>query len=110
MDCLNKRHPKYYAYGTLIQIMGVYNNDKMVIAFTFGFWTYLFTRRNYRIGGKTLLQVFLNKAHGLKQTDIYKQLTTIREFRNRIAHHKPICFNATHAINTRYAKEHYELI
>ena len=53
--------------------MGVYNNDKMVASFTFGFWTYLFTRRNYCIGGKTLLQIFPNKAHGLKQTDIYKQ-------------------------------------
>ena len=90
--------------------MGVYNNDKMVASFTFGFWTYLFTRRNYRIGGKTLLQIFPNKAHGLKQTDIYKQLTAIREFRNRIAHHEPICFNATRAIDTKYAKEHYELI
>ena len=46
----------------------------------------------------------------LKQTDIYKQLTAIREFRNRIAHHEPICFNATRAIDTKYAKEHYELI
>ena len=90
--------------------MGVYNNDKMVASFTFGFWTYLFTRRNYRIGGKTLLQIFPNKAHGLKQTDIYNQLTAIREFRNRIAHHEPICFNATRAIDTKYAKEHYELI
>ena len=82
--------------------MGVYNNDKMVASFTFGFWTYLFTRRNYRIGGKTLLQIFPNKAHGLKQTDIYNQLTAIREFRNRIAHHEPICFNATRAIDTKY--------
>ena len=82
----------------------------MVASFTFGFWTYLFTRRNYRIGGKTLLQIFPNKAHGLKQTDIYKQLTAIREFRNRIAHHEHICFNATRAIDTKYAKEHYELI
>lgn len=90
--------------------MGVYNNDKMVASFTFGFWTYLFTRRNYRIGGKTLLQIFPNKAHGLKQTDIYKQLTAIREFRNRIARHEPICFNATRIIDTSYAKEHYELI
>lgn len=72
--------------------MGVYNNDKMVASFTFGFWTYLFTRRNYRVGGKTLLQIFPNKAHGLKQTDIYKQLTAIREFRNRIAHHEPYLF------------------
>ena len=35
--------------------MGVYNNDKMVASFTFGFWTYLFTRRNYRIGVNTNL-------------------------------------------------------
>ena len=82
----------------------------MVASFTFGFWTYLFTRRNYRIGGKTLLKIFPDKAHGLKQTDIYRQLTAIREFRNRIAHHEPICFNAACSIDTRYAKEHYELI
>lgn len=90
--------------------MGVYNNDKMVASFTFGFWTYLFTRRNYRVGGKTLLQIFPNKAHGLKQRDVYKQLTAIREFRNRIAHHEPICFNSSNTIDTVYAKEHYELI
>ena len=76
----------------------VYNNDKMVASFTFGFWTYLFTRNNYRVGGKTLLQIFPNKAHGLKQTDIYRELTAIREFRNRIAHHEPICFNAARTI------------
>ncbi len=46
----------------------------------------------------------------LKQTDIYNQLTAIREFRNRIAHHEPICFNATRVIDTSYTKEHYELI
>lgn len=90
--------------------MGVYNNDKMVASFTFGFWTYLFTRRNYRVGGKTLLRVFPNKAHGLKQTDIYRELTAIREFRNRIAHHEPICFNAARTIDTAYAREHYNLI
>lgn len=89
---------------------GVYNNDKMVASFTFGFWTCLFTRRNYRVGGKTLLQIFPNKTHGLKQTDIYKQLNDIREFRNRIAHHEPICFNITRDIDTTYAQEHYDLI
>lgn len=90
--------------------MGVYNNDKMVASFTFGFWTYLFTKRNYRVGGKTLLKIFPNKAHGLKQSDIYKDLTAIREFRNRIAHHEPICFNAARAIDTTYARRHYNLI
>ena len=90
--------------------MGVYNNDKMVASFTFGFWTYLFTKRNYRVGGKTLLKIFPNKAHGLKQSDIYRELTAIREFRNRIAHHEPICFNAARTIDTTYARSHYNLI
>lgn len=90
--------------------MGVYNNDKMVASFTFGFWTYLFTKRNYRVGGKTLLKIFPNKAHGLKQSDIYRELTAIREFRNRIAHHEPICFNAARIIDTTYARSHYNLI
>ena len=90
--------------------MGVYNNDKMVASFTFGFWTYLFTRRNYRIGGKTLLQIFPNKAHGLKQTDIYKQLTAIREFRNRIAHHEPICFDQYGNKDVIFAQNNYDQI
>ena len=90
--------------------MGVYNNDKMVASFSFGFWTYLFTKNNYRVGGKTLLQIFPNKAHGLKQSDIYRELTAIREFRNRIAHHEPICFNAARTIDTTYARNHYNLI
>lgn len=37
-----------------------------------------------------------------------KQIRTAMS--NRIAHHEPICFNATRAIDTKYAKEHYELI
>lgn len=54
--------------------------------------------KNYRVGGKTLLQIFTNKVYGLKQSDIYRELTTIHEFRNRIAHHEPICFNAARTI------------
>ena len=65
---------------------GVYTNDKMVASFTLGFWIYLFTRRNYRVGKKTLLCIFPNKAHGVMQRDVYRELTEIREFRNRIAH------------------------
>lgn len=38
---------------------------------------------------------FPNKAYSLKQTDIYKQLTAIREFRNRIVHHESIRFNGS---------------
>ena len=82
----------------------------MVASFSFGFWTYLFTRRNYRIGGKTLLQIFPNKRRGLRQIDIYNDLTAIREFRNRIAHHEPICFDNSRNVSTVYAWQLYNLI
>lgn len=59
---------------------GVYSNDKMVASFTLGFWTFLFTKNNYRKGGKTLLKIFPNKAKGKNQADIYLDLTHIREF------------------------------
>lgn len=89
---------------------GIYNNDKMVSALTFGFWTYLFTKKNYRQGGKTLLKIFPNKAKGKNQADIYLDLTHIREFRNRIAHHEPICFDGSGNISTTFARMHYQLI
>ena len=89
---------------------GVCNPNKMVASLSFGFWTYLFTKRNYRIGGKTLLQIFPNKKKGLSQADIYKELTEIREFRNRIAHHEPVCFDKGPVISTKNARYIYGLI
>lgn len=89
---------------------GIYSNDKMVASFTMGFWTFLFTKNNYKRGGKTLLQIFPNKKKGKNQADVYKDLTLIREFRNRIAHHEPICFNGAGHISTAFARMHYQLI
>lgn len=71
---------------------------------------YLFTRRNYRVGKKTFLRIFPNKAHGVMQRDVYRELTEIREFRNRIAHYEPICFDASGMVSTAFARHHYELI
>ena len=89
---------------------GIYNNDKMVSSLTFGFWTKLFTRNGYRKGGKTLLKIFPNKAKCKNQADVYLDLTHIREFRNRIAHHEPICFDGSGHISTAFARMHYQLI
>ena len=89
---------------------GIYNNDKMVASLTMGFWTKLFSKKRYKRGGKTLLQIFPNKRKGKNQADIYKELTHIREFRNRIAHHEPICFDGIGNISTAFARSHYQLI
>lgn len=88
---------------------GVYSPDKMVASFSFGFWTYLFTRRNYKVGGKTLLQIFPNRRKGLRQIDVYNDLTLIRELRNRIAHHEPICFDSNRSLSTEYVRRLYSL-
>lgn len=89
---------------------GVYSHDKMVGSFTFGFWTYLFTKRNYKIGGKTLLQIFPNRVKGTTQKMVYADITAIREFRNRIAHHEPICFDAQGAVSADYMEQNYAII
>ena len=89
---------------------GVYSNDKMVASFTMGFWTFLFTKKNYKKGGKTLLRIFPNKAKGKNQSDVYEDLTAIREFRNRIAHHEPICFDSSGNASSAFARRHYQLI
>ena len=89
---------------------GIYNNDKMVASLTMGFWTKLFSKKRYKRGGKTLLQIFPNKKKGKNQADVYKDLTHIREFRNRIAHHEPICFDGAGHISTAFALRHYQLL
>lgn len=89
---------------------GTYSNDKMVASFMFGFWTYLFTKHNYALGGKTLLRIFPNRIKNTRQKDVYREITEIREFRNRIAHHEPICFDNMNNPNAEYAKRHFEMI
>ena len=44
---------------------GRYTNDRVVSSVTFGFWTYLFTKKPFRLGGQSLLRIFPAKATGL---------------------------------------------
>lgn len=67
-------------------------------------------KNNYRIGGKTLLQIFPNKKKGLTQKEVYNDLCAIRELRNLIAHHEPICFDKSKNLSTQYVVKHYDLI
>ena len=74
------------------------------------FWTYLFTKKPFRLGGQSLLKIFPAKATGLGQRAIYNELMAVKNFRNRIAHHEPICFYSNGNKNTGFAKAHYDLI
>ena len=87
-----------------------YTHDRLVSSVTFGFWTYMFNRIPYRIGGQSLLTIFLAKDHGLNQKTIFKELTQIKNFRNKIAHHEAICFDADGNKNIADVWMHYQLI
>jgi len=87
-----------------------YTPDKLVASLSLGIWTFMFSRKCYKNSGKTLLQIFPNKTHGLNQRDIYAGLDKIRTFRNRIAHHEPLCFDNAGTINVTYVQEIFSLI
>lgn len=88
----------------------IYSSDRMVSSFTLGFWTYMFTKQEYRLGGKTLLNIFSKRAKGTTQKQVYCDLTAIREFRNRIAHHEPIVFDAKGDVSVEYMENVYGLM
>ena len=87
-----------------------YTHDKLVASLSLGVWILMFSRSCYKYSGKTLLQIFPNKTTGLNQRDIYSDLDKIRIFRNRIAHHEPLCFDTTGTVNVMYAQEIFSSI
>lgn len=89
---------------------GRYSNDRVVSSVSFGFWTHLFTKQPFRLGGQNLLQIFPNRTPGLGQRAIFNELMTVKTFRNRIAHHEAICFNSNDQIDVTMVQEKYELI
>jgi len=94
----------------IIKLSRRYTHDRLVASLSFGTWTSLFTKQHYRGLGYNLLNIFPARITGTKQKDVYKELDRIREFRNRIAHHEPICFNNRGEISTDMATEILNLI
>ncbi len=87
-----------------------YTHDRLVSSISFGLWVKLFDRIQFRVGGKTLHKIFVNRPTGTNQKRIYSLLCSLRDFRNRIAHHQPICFSNEHGIDLTNAFEHYETL
>lgn len=94
---------------TLIK-KGKLTPDKVVAAQSFGFWTYMFNKIPFNAGGKNLLDIFSNKKIGLGQKTVYNELQIIKQFRNRIAHHEPICFDSLGNRNMSYVQTNHQLI
>ncbi len=89
---------------------GRYTNDRVVSSVSFGFWTHLFTRQPYRLGGQNLLRIFPNRTPGLGQRAVFNELQEIKTFRNRIAHHEAICFDENGNIDMSRTQNKYALI
>lgn len=87
-----------------------YTHDRLVSELSFGFWTTLFDRPQFRAGGQNLHTIFTNRPTGTQQRSINQDLDKIRQFRNRIAHHQPLCFNSQDQVDMTFSQERYDLI
>jgi hypothetical protein len=96
-------------YNKLLK-RGKYTNDRLVSDLPFGFWTTLFDRPQFRAGGQNLHNIFPNRPSGTQPKKINQDLDRIRQLRNRVAHHQPLCFNSVDQIDMLFAQEIYNLI
>lgn len=101
---------KVLADITMMASQGKYTPDKVVASVSFGFWTYMFTKVPFRLGGQSLLRILPARQSGIGQKAIFKELQQIKLFRNRIAHHEPVCFDATGQKSMVYAQMNYALL
>ena len=92
---------------------GLVTAGKVVAEQSFGFWTSLFDPHHYRLIGGIVIHSFKNKPAGINRSAISQKLNRIREFRNRVYHNEPICFNGN-TIDLTYAEniknEIYEML
>lgn len=92
-------------------------HNKLIAELTFGFWHFLFNKPQFNATEKILLQVFPHHHFPsmMSVDDKRKKLSAliakILDFRNRVAHHEPLCLekigHSTH-INIAKAKGIYE--
>lgn len=82
-----------------------YAHTKLLAEMEFGVWKFMFNNVQYRLTNRCLLNIFPNKPVSTPtlrydNTFIFGELDVINQFRNRIAHHEPICFGFPVCIDT----------
>jgi len=93
-----------------------YTHNKLVAEMDFGFWRFLFAQPQFFAAGQSLLNAFPGKptstpAIQYNHTYVFNEMGKINKFRNRIAHHEPICFQAgAPIIDSTYVTEKYNII
>jgi len=87
--------------------------SKIIAEQSFGFWTSLFEPHHYRLLKGSIIHCFPLKPVSENRSSIAISLRNIRDFRNRVYHNEPICFNSN-SINLDHAeqihKEIYKLL
>ena len=81
----NKMHKKGIAISA----------GKILAEQSFGFWVSLFENAHYKLIGGSVIHSFPHKPKHINRKAIFLLLSRIRDFRNRIYHNEPICFNGT---------------
>lgn len=76
---------------------------QLVTELPFEFWTFLFSRRYDMALWRPALRRVFRKSPSLTRGDVYLALTSLKDLRNRIAHHEPIYrMDLGHRLNDVY--------
>lgn len=68
-------------------------SGKIISDQTFGFWIALFLSHHYSLIGGQSIHIFPHKPAHENRASINNKLDKIKDFRNRVNHCEPICFN-----------------
>jgi len=68
-------------------------SGKIISDQTFGFWLAFFLSHHYSLVGGRSIQVFAYKPASENRASIYSKLDDIKDFRHRVNHCEPICFD-----------------
>jgi hypothetical protein len=78
---------------TIRRMGGTVTAGKVIAEQSLSFWTSLFDPHHYRLIGGVVIHCFPNKPPQVNRSVLSQKLNNIREFRNRVYHNEPICFN-----------------
>jgi len=74
----------------------IVSTGKILAEQSFGFWVSLFEPIHYKLIGGSVIHSFPYKPSQINRKAILLLLKKIRDFRNRIYHNEPVCFNGTY--------------
>lgn len=94
------KRSKYFLKNQVVKIENklrktgkVVTAGKIIAEQSLGFWTSLFEPHHYKLLKGIIIKCFPNKPSLINRSALQIRLQKIRNFRNRVYHNEPICFN-----------------